>query len=237
MRSTGKPDAHFWRSAAALSMSAPVAVPWSAFLVVRHARPALDCGQRGPSSPRCLRRWACGPARHLLPRRAAPRPLSAPCPAGAARWPRAVRAPRPGLHTLRRCAGPTASLGWARLGTMTTFGEDLACPMLGGPVDRHGDGVRTGRRSSWSTAGLERQLSIHWGGQQPFENRRTRAQWCAIQPTGRQGVRTDSVTTRRRRRDRCRSAAVDGDSEWSCVGCALHVKDLDALQVCVMVTV
>ena len=34
-------------------------------------------------------------------------------------------------HTLRRCAGPAASLGWARLGTLTIFGEELACPMLG----------------------------------------------------------------------------------------------------------
>ena len=34
-------------------------------------------------------------------------------------------------HTLRRCAGPTASLRWARLGTLTIFGEELAYAMLG----------------------------------------------------------------------------------------------------------
>jgi hypothetical protein len=34
-------------------------------------------------------------------------------------------------HTLRRCAGPTPSLIRARLGTVTTSGEELACPMLG----------------------------------------------------------------------------------------------------------
>ena len=31
----------------------------------------------------------------------------------------------------RRCAGPTASLRWAQPGTMTTFGGEPACPMLG----------------------------------------------------------------------------------------------------------
>jgi hypothetical protein len=36
-------------------------------------------------------------------------------------------------HTLRRCAVPTASLGWTRLGTMTTHGEEPAYPMLGQP--------------------------------------------------------------------------------------------------------
>ena len=36
-------------------------------------------------------------------------------------------------HTPRRCAGPTASLRSARLGTMTTHGEQLACSNLGQP--------------------------------------------------------------------------------------------------------
>jgi hypothetical protein len=36
-------------------------------------------------------------------------------------------------HALRRCAGPTASLRWARLGTLTIFGEELAYPNLGQP--------------------------------------------------------------------------------------------------------
>ena len=77
-------------------------------------------------------------------------------------------------RTLRRCTEPTASLGWARLGTVKTFGEQPACPPLGQPllivtVTAPTNAMEAGHQSSRSTTGTECQVGLPGGGQQVFE--------------------------------------------------------------------
>ena len=51
---------------------------------------------------------------------------------------------------------------------MPDAGTDLLIVTVAAPTNAIG----TGRRSSWSTAGIERQVNIHGGGQQRSNSRR-----------------------------------------------------------------